>query len=311
MNYTDGFDISVYIKGDIKPATIYSAALLMDYTLLTPYAFGETIQATEGDDYLVGIGENAFDGGDNEGGDGRDIFVVSYGSSLDGVALTESVIDGFDVGEDALGFIGLGVTDANFDEWVTQEVVEGDLEISIDRDGEGGDDAVVVATLTGVDEELDMEPDFLLANPGEPTGPGDDEPTVITGTNASETLVGTPGDDIISGLGGSDIIYGLTGADEISGGSGVDRLTGGEGADVFVFETGTRLDIVTDFEDGEDLIYLVGINQADFGSEVTVSSYQTDSTLITVGNDRMILRDVASDLISEEDDFIFEDTLFA
>ena len=46
MNYTDGFDISVYIKGDIKPATIYSAALLMDYTLLTPFAFGETIQTT-------------------------------------------------------------------------------------------------------------------------------------------------------------------------------------------------------------------------------------------------------------------------
>ncbi|NNJ67782.1 MAG: hypothetical protein HKP54_07055, partial [Boseongicola sp.] len=135
MNYTNGFDISVYIKGDIKPATIYSAALLMDYTLLTPFAFGETVQATEGDDYLVGIGDNIFDGGDNAGGDGRDIFVVSYGSSLEGVALSESVINGFDVGEDALGMIGLGVTDENFETWVSQEVVDGDLEISLDRDG--------------------------------------------------------------------------------------------------------------------------------------------------------------------------------
>ena len=234
--------------------------------------------------------------------------MVSYGSSLDGVALTESVINGFDVGEDALGFIGLGVTEDNFDEWVTQEVVEGDLEILIDRDGDGGEDAVVVATLTDVDRELDLEPDFLLANPGEPTGPGDEEPNVITGTDASETIIGTLADDIISGLGGSDIIYGLTGEDEISGGAGVDRLTGGEDADVFVFETGTRLDFVTDFEDGLDLIELVGLQSSDFAMAVTVSSYLTDSTLITGGTDRMILRDVESSLI-DADDFIFEDTL--
>ena len=161
LNYSEGFDLSVYIKGDIKPATIYSAELVMDYDPIEQYAAFASITGTAGDDNLVGVGNNTF-----TGGAGSDLFVVSYGASKSGAPLTANTITDFVVGEDALGLIGLGVTDANFDSVVSQTVTATGLDISIDRDGVGTTaDPVLVATLTGVNQQLELEPDILLANP--------------------------------------------------------------------------------------------------------------------------------------------------
>ncbi|MGO4915871.1 calcium-binding protein [Pseudogemmobacter sp. W21_MBD1_M6] len=300
MNYTDGFDIAVYIKGDIKPATIYSAELLVDYEQVTPYGVGAEIIGTDGADYLVGIGTNTF-----TGGAGNDLFVVSYGSSLDGVALTQSIITDFIAGEDTVGLIGLGVNDINFADTVSQVLVEGGLEIYIDSDGTGTEEtATLVATLSNVGQELVMETDFLMSNPGPATEPGTIDPNIVIGTAASETLTGSIGDDIISGLAGNDTLYGLAGDDVLDGGAGVDRLFGGPGADDFVFADGTQLDIVYDFEDGMDMIQLAGLSVDD----AVISAYRTTGTLITIGDDRMILRDVDHTLITI-DDFIPDATL--
>ena len=91
----------------------------------------------------------------------------------------------------------------------------------------------------------------------------------------------------------------------LNGGAGLDRLFGGEDADVFVFADGTGLDIVYDFEDGVDQIQLLGL---DFDDAV-ISAYRTTGTRITIGNDNMILRDVA---VADIDvtDFI-QDDIFA
>lgn len=300
MNYTDGFDIAVYIKGDIKPATIYSAELLVDYEQVTPYGVGAEIIGTDGADYLVGIGTNTF-----TGGAGNDLFVVSYGSSLDGVALTQSIITDFIAGEDTVGLIGLGVNDINFADTVSQVLVEGGLEIYVDSDGTGTEEtATLVATLSNVGQELVMETDFLMSNPGPATEPGTIDPNIVIGTAASETLTGSIGDDIISGLAGNDTLYGLAGDDVLDGGAGVDRLFGGPGADDFVFADGTQLDIVYDFEDGMDMIQLAGLSVDD----AVISAYRTTGTLITIGDDRMILRDVDHTLITI-DDFIPDATL--
>ena len=177
MNYSDGFDVAFYVKGDIKPATLYSAELLMDYELITPFALDAEITGTEGDDYLVGIGNNTF-----FGGTGGDLFVLTYGSSLEGADLTWSVIEDFEVGVDAIGLIGLGIDDVNFDDRIVQTLADGDLEIWLDRDGAGvAEVSTLIATLLGVDETLTMEEDFLLSNPGPGTEPVD-EPNLITGT---------------------------------------------------------------------------------------------------------------------------------
>ncbi|MPQ94065.1 calcium-binding protein [Thioclava sp. JE_KL1] len=300
MNYSDGFDMAVYIKGDIKPATIYSAELLMDYELVTPYAVGADVVGTDGNDFLVGIGSNAF-----TGGAGTDLFVLSYGSSVEGVPLTASTISDFEVGTDAIGLIGLGVSDTNFADNISQVVNGTNLEIYLDTDGaEIGAEPVLIATLTDVAGDLGpsgglvMEEDFLLANPGAGDDPGTTGPNEIIGTDASETLMGTPGDDIITALGGNDILYGLAGTDLLDGGAGLDRLYGGLDADGFVFAEGTTLDIVYDFEDGVDMIALDGgLTFAD----LEITSYRTTGTQITAGDDRMILRDVDVSLITEDD----------
>ena len=54
-----------------------------------------------------------------------------------------------------------------------------------------------------------------------------------------------------------NLVIGGDGSDVISGGVGDDRLTGADGADTFVFTGGQ--DVITDFEDGADVIRLVGI----------------------------------------------------
>ena len=89
---------------------------------------------------------------------------------------------------------------------------------------------------------------------------GDSGNNTLTGTNSADIINGLGGNDIIYGLAGNDTIDGGTGNDDIYGGSGTNTLTGGTGADTFfvsVFANFTlQRHIITDFEDGTDLIDL-------------------------------------------------------
>ncbi|WP_439154314.1 calcium-binding protein [Yoonia sp.] len=306
LNLTEGFDVAVYIKGDIKPATIYSAELLLDYEEIELFAFGSEITGTEGSDFLVGIGENTF-----TGGAGADLFVVSYGTTVTDI-VTSSVIADFEVGLDKLGLIGFDALEGfNIDSvedraLIAQGVSGDDLTISVDGE--------LVAVLTGLATELGVgdtvDPgeglslldSFLITNPspGEPSS----EDNIIIGTADNDILTGTLGVDLISGLAGNDYLYGLAGDDVLDGGAGTDRLYGGLGADTFVFAEGTRLDIVYDFTDGEDMIQLDGIDFAD----ITISDYRGTGAILQAGVDRMILRNVDENDITI-DDFIPDDAL--
>lgn len=310
VNYSNDFDVAVYIKGDIKPATIYSAELVQTYEELAFNARGAAVVGGDGIDHLVGLGSNVF-----TGNGGADLFVVSYGSSAGG-ALTQSTITDFVVGEDVLGLIGLGVNDVTFDQTVYQEVVGNDLLVYVDRDGTAlGETSVLVATLQGVTGELDLETDFLTSTPGsevdnddaggEPPPPPP-PPEAITGTEFADILTGTVDDDVILALGGNDYVFGMEGDDTLDGGAGIDRLFGGTGADVFVFADGTGTDFVYDFQDGVDLIQLEGLSFDD----AVVKSYQGTGAMIVIGDDRIILRDIALSDVSA-DDFIADTTLVA
>lgn len=74
------------------------------------------------------------------------------------------------------------------------------------------------------------------------------------------------GVSLIGGGGGNDTIIGSAAADMIEGGAGSDFLTGGLGADVFDFNFAdhsmgsAKIDRITDFEQGQDLIDLSGID---------------------------------------------------
>ncbi|MDB4111807.1 hypothetical protein N9571_04555, partial [Yoonia sp.] len=307
VNYSNDFDMAVYIKGDIKPATIYSTELLMNYEEIPFIARGEAFVGTTGSDYLVGLGDNTL-----TGGDGGDLFVVSYGSS-NGGALTSSTITDFTVGLDTLGLIGLGVNDTTFDATVYQEVVNGNLVISVDRDGAVIEEGFVqVAVLEGVTEELDIEGDILALTPGAEEDNDDEGPVdppvepefnLVEGTPNADVLVGTAGSDYIVDLGGNDYLYGLEGDDVLDGGAGYDRLFGGAGADEFVLAVGGSRDFVYDFEDGVDVIALDGMSYED----LTFADYRGSSSVqISFGSDSLILRGVSQTEIDQNDfiDFI-------
>ena len=171
LNLTDDFDVAFYVKGDIKPATLYSTELIMNYEEIEIHGEGTDVVGSAGDDYLVGVGTNTF-----TGGLGSDLFVLSYGTSLSGV-ITSSTISDFEVGADKIGLIG-------FDELIDfdPEVVEKAAVIS---QGVSGDDLTIsvdgqlVATLEGLAADLSfgtsIEPgeglslldDFFVSNPGE------------------------------------------------------------------------------------------------------------------------------------------------
>ncbi|MCW9709729.1 Ig-like domain-containing protein [Avibacterium sp. 21-586] len=66
--------------------------------------------------------------------------------------------------------------------------------------------------------------------------------------------------------GGNDVINAGAGNDIIIGGAGNDQLTGGTGADKFVFlaNTNSGRDVITDFEVGKDKVILFGESQREF-----------------------------------------------
>jgi hypothetical protein len=102
VNLTENFDLAAYIKGDTKPATIYSAELLLDYEEIAIQGVGEISLGTSGNDWLAGQGGNAF-----TGGEGNDLFILSYGAKNPGEIVGGSVISDFMIGEDVIGLIGL------------------------------------------------------------------------------------------------------------------------------------------------------------------------------------------------------------
>jgi Ca2+-binding RTX toxin-like protein len=131
---------------------------------------------------------------------------VSYGAEPDDVFASSTIMD-FEDGTDVIGLIDLGVDIINFDTKVTQVVVGGSLEISIDGNR--------IAVLQGVTEALTLD-DFLLIN-RTPDVP-------VDGTSGDDLLIGTAGDNIIDGLEGNDTILGQGGQDILLGGDGDDDL---------------------------------------------------------------------------------------
>jgi Ca2+-binding RTX toxin-like protein len=231
LNLTDNFDIAFYIKGDIKPATIYNTTLVMDYEEITIRDKGDVIIGAAADDYLVGQGDNTF-----TGADGEDFFVLSYGVGHNWSDIESSVITDFEVGTDTLGLIGLGVTDVNFGTVFSQEVVGGDLVISL------GD--VELATLEGVTETIGLS-DFVLIKPN---GAPIDR---LVGTTGDDYLVGDSFANRILGLEGNDTILGLGADDTLMGGVDNDLLLGGLDNDVLM--GGTQEDTLRG-DDGNDLL---------------------------------------------------------
>lgn len=245
VNMTENFDVAFYVKGDVKPATLYNTELLLSYEEIEISGAGETLTGGADDDYLVGQGGNTM-----TGGAGDDLFVLSYGVSHDYSALSSSTITDFASGEDVIGLIDLSVSDLNFYDLVSQSVDADGLHISL-----GGEE---VALLSGVTDELGLE-DFLLINRfTTPAIAGTDEGDYLVGDAGANTIWGGAIADTVLGLDGDDTLIGNRGRDTLDGGAGNDTLSGRIGGDTLIGGDGIDTATYSDSPDGVNIDLAAG-----------------------------------------------------
>ncbi|NET42562.1 Ig-like domain-containing protein [Okeania sp. SIO2B3] len=205
------------------------------------------IDGTHRRDNLVGTDSNdiitGFLGADTlTGGDGKDIFV--YTSMRD----RRDIITDFEVGQDKIDFtklleqIGFTGDDPVASGHVGLQTNDTDAIITIDQDGKDGRAGhISVITLPelgpGARENENFLTEVLIDS-------NSIEVNNIDGTRSRDNLVGTDGNDTITGF------------------LGIDTLTGGDGKDTFVYTTISPMDgidIITDFELGQDKIDFTGV----------------------------------------------------
>lgn len=98
--------------------------------------------------------------------------------------------------------------------------------------------------------------DTLFGDAGNDRLYGDEGVDSLTGGTGNDRLLGGAGNDLLYGNSGNDRLYGEGGNDFLAGGAGDDHLYGGLGADKFEFKFGSGRDIVYDFKDNIDTLYI-------------------------------------------------------
>ena len=72
----------------------------------------------------------------------------------------------------------------------------------------------------------------------------------------NDTLIGSKSNDSLWGYAGNDKISGGNGNDTLIGGKGNDKLIGGKGKDIFKLSKGKGYDLIQDFKDKQDKIFI-------------------------------------------------------
>ena len=127
-------------------------------------------------------------------------------------------------------------------------------------------------------------------------GTGND---VLNGGADNDRLFGQAGNDTLQGGDGNDILLGGTGNDRLDGGTGNDVMTTGGGRDIIVVRQNDGFDRVTDFQNNQDRIDLVGIR---FG-QLTIQQRQ-DDVLVKLGNTNLMLLENTNASVIDRADFV-------
>jgi len=138
-----------------------------------------------------------------------------------------------------------------------------------DLDGEGGADVVD----GGVGDDLirgGFSADRLLGKSGDDEIYGDQDPDRMFGGRDDDLLYGGSFSDVLFGGRGDDTLGGGNGFDVLHGGRGDDQLSGGAASDTFVLKRLSDEDVITDFQNGMDVIDLAafGLRPAQFAAVV-------------------------------------------
>ncbi|MEO1328701.1 MAG: calcium-binding protein [Pseudomonadota bacterium] len=98
--------------------------------------------------------------------------------------------------------------------------------------------------------------DTIVGGSGDDSIAGGGFGDLLRGRAGDDTLSGANGQDEIFGGSGDDSLIGGSGSDTLSGGRGDDTLTGNSGGDTFLFMRADGNDLITDFQNGSDVIDL-------------------------------------------------------
>lgn len=126
------------------------------------------------------------------------------------------------------------------------------------------------------------------------------------GGSGADAIDGDEGADEMFGGGGNDTLDGGFGADSLFGGGGDDLIAGGEGADFFFFANNHGEDTVTDFDAGEDTLFLAN-TVTDFTDLASVTAAASETTvdgisgllIDTGGGNSIFLQGLVSNDLSE------------
>ncbi|MEO1672414.1 MAG: hypothetical protein AAFR77_16850 [Cyanobacteria bacterium J06631_2] len=134
--------------------------------------------------------------------------------------------------------------------------------------------------------------DFLSGSDGDDFILGGEDNDTIGGGAGADTILGGNDGDLIFAYDGDDVVDAGEGNDIIYSGKGSDILFGGAGQDEFVFELEDfaegEVDIIADFEQGEDKLIIKGLSPQDtvsFDSATGTISVNGDEVISFDGND--------------------------
>ncbi len=146
--------------------------------------------------------------------------------------------------------------------------------------------------------------DNLLGGNGNDTLIGGLGADILSGGNNDDFLDGGADSDTLNGDNGMDVLQGGDGDDQLNGGADDDTLTGGGGADIFLFARGAGQDLITDFENGTDLIDVATLGIWDI-SQMNITQ-QGNDVRIALGNANQIT--LANTDLTDIDgsDFLFD-----
>ena len=88
-----------------------------------------------------------------------------------------------------------------------------------------------------------------------------------------ENVNGEGGNDKLFGSKGSNILNGGKGNDLLVGGLGNDKLIGGSGKDIFKLSKGKGYDLIQDFKNKQDKIYIGSSKKLKLKKKVKMSTY--------------------------------------
>ena len=289
----------------------------------------------DNDHLLGGAGADTLNGGTGtdtlDGGAGDDVFemvgdaVILTGDGADvielGVNASFLTVTDFTPGTDRIDLSAIGVADmsevtltelggntvvtfsnGHTAEITLQGVLPGDL---------AGPDcglAAQAATILGSNGKDNLTgtaaADVIEALGGRDQVNGQEGDDTIHGGEGNDKLWGGDDNDIVNGDAGKDRLYGDAGNDTLNGGADQDQIWGGAGADVFVFETGSGVDAVMDFEDGIDQIDLSGVAGVTGFADLTITQAGAEAHIDLGGGDmiRVAWTDAAQ---LDASDFIF------